>query len=364
MFRLFRNRRHSEEQVDELLSAYLDGVLTSDEQATLEARLEKEPALRERLDGLRLTVDALANLAQVETPRNFILSPAMVAAPRVVASPPRRRRAWPALSWAATAVTLLFLVVVASDLFVIAPSLRQEAADIGAQSPAEPRLGLNEREVPPPAGTLEKMEVVVEKEVLPVPTDDEAAAPDADWVPPAASEEAESEFAASVIEGDQVTVTEAPAPEEAPVAIEQPAEPQPTVRVEAEAPAPPPPSATAVTDELPESPPLVTGGEGQDVAESPADLEATATAGVASVSLPTVAPADEGRNDVVPHAPGEATATIPPVVIATPLGEAAPKAVSTDSAGEVPLWLRGIEVGLGLAAAALAAAALIARWRR
>ncbi|MCX7852132.1 MAG: zf-HC2 domain-containing protein, partial [Caldilineales bacterium] len=43
-------------QDDELLSAYLDGRLTSAEAARLEARLAADPALRQRLQELRQVV--------------------------------------------------------------------------------------------------------------------------------------------------------------------------------------------------------------------------------------------------------------------------------------------------------------------
>ena len=54
MFNVFDRRRQSNaEQVDELLSAYVDGLLRPDERKKLEARLEREPALRDRLEGMR-----------------------------------------------------------------------------------------------------------------------------------------------------------------------------------------------------------------------------------------------------------------------------------------------------------------------
>ena len=45
-------------EVEYLLSCYLDGTLTPEEQARVEARLRAEPALRDRLEALR-RVDAL-----------------------------------------------------------------------------------------------------------------------------------------------------------------------------------------------------------------------------------------------------------------------------------------------------------------
>lgn len=62
----------------ERLSAYLDHQLPSAEQAALEARLAREPALRQTLAEMRYTVSALKALPLVKPPRSFTLKPHQV----------------------------------------------------------------------------------------------------------------------------------------------------------------------------------------------------------------------------------------------------------------------------------------------
>lgn len=50
------------------LSAYLDGVLSPDESAAFEARLDEDPETREELDGMRRLLGALSGLPEVEAP--------------------------------------------------------------------------------------------------------------------------------------------------------------------------------------------------------------------------------------------------------------------------------------------------------
>ncbi|MEO1087269.1 MAG: zf-HC2 domain-containing protein, partial [Acidobacteriota bacterium] len=57
----------SESQV-EMLSAYLDGQLPSDEKSRVEAQLEKDPELRRQLDGLRAVTHNLAHLERMAPP--------------------------------------------------------------------------------------------------------------------------------------------------------------------------------------------------------------------------------------------------------------------------------------------------------
>jgi len=100
--------------VDELLSAYMDGELDQRERVLLEARLAAEPELQARLEALRQTVSLVRALPQVQAPRNFILTPAMVRAdrPRAVS----RRWLAPALTFATGAVGLLCVVVLTTGL--------------------------------------------------------------------------------------------------------------------------------------------------------------------------------------------------------------------------------------------------------
>ncbi len=114
---LFTQRTRERERRDELLSAYLDGELSAEERARLEAQLASDPALQAELEALRHTVALMHDLPQVPIPRNFILPQTMVARLRPAPSA-RPRRAWaaPLLTAATAVVSLLFVVVLAGDL--------------------------------------------------------------------------------------------------------------------------------------------------------------------------------------------------------------------------------------------------------
>ncbi len=107
-------------RVDEWLSAYLDGELSPQERARMEARLAAEPELRARLESLRQTVALLHSMPAVPAPRNFILTPAMVRQER----PARAERRWllPALSLGTAISALASVVVLALSVLGAWPS--------------------------------------------------------------------------------------------------------------------------------------------------------------------------------------------------------------------------------------------------
>lgn len=319
-----------------MLSAYVDGALSSDEQATLEARLEREPALRERLQGLRLTVEALANLEEVETPRNFILSPAMVAAPKPAPSSPRRRRSsWSALSWATTVATLLLLIVLAGDFFVYAPSLRQESDGRTWSQPQAPddyetkvvRQVETEKESPPlaPEVTVEKMEIPGEE----APAEEIAPAES----PAGAAEEIPPPAALGTVEGE-ADVALAPA-EPATLADPEPApegEQQNYYMVTTPSPGVTPDASHQRSLE---------SGEAKETAVD-AGYSPSTTQAVVTVLHPET-PSPEARDDD---------------------SDEARVATSSQKAQNVPLWLRGVEVALGLLVVGLAVTTWIAHRRQ
>jgi len=136
MFPLMRSwRKRAAEKDDELLSAYLDGMLSAEEQAALEARLDAEPALRQRLEAMRQTVALLRQLPSVPAPRNFLLTPAMVQ-PRPQPRP--LPRTYPLLRWATVVAAFLWLLVVGVDLGT--QTLRP------AQAPVEREIALVQKE--------------------------------------------------------------------------------------------------------------------------------------------------------------------------------------------------------------------------
>lgn len=102
----------------ELLSAYLDDMLTAAERAELEARLQAEPHLRRELNALRGTVELVNRLPKLKAPRDFILTPAMLQssgdsdAGQSASAPPRIIR-FPLLSGlsAAAAAVMIFIGV-------------------------------------------------------------------------------------------------------------------------------------------------------------------------------------------------------------------------------------------------------------
>lgn len=114
----------------ELLSAYIDDALTAEERRDLEARLRAEPALQRELDTLRQTVALMRALPERKAPRDFTLTPEMVAqadgarteasqaapqtGPRIMPRNVPRRPIWQPLTAAAAAV-----LIVAAGLFVI-----------------------------------------------------------------------------------------------------------------------------------------------------------------------------------------------------------------------------------------------------
>ncbi|MFQ3568544.1 MAG: zf-HC2 domain-containing protein [Aggregatilineales bacterium] len=62
----------------ERLSAYLDGELSEDERAAIEARLAHEPALRETLSDLRTLKTWISALPELKAPRDFTLTASML----------------------------------------------------------------------------------------------------------------------------------------------------------------------------------------------------------------------------------------------------------------------------------------------
>lgn len=195
MRRLF-GRGKKEERRDELLSAYLDGELSAEEQARVEAQLAADPALQADLDGLRQTVALVRDLPQVPAPRNFVLPQTTAARPRS-APLARPRRAWAApLLTAATAVaSLLFVALLSLDLLLpriggnlaFAPASEpQMATEAPREMPVEQEVEAEAEEmaeaVPQPAGeALAEMPPAAPDEVEMgadrAPEEEKAAAP-------------------------------------------------------------------------------------------------------------------------------------------------------------------------------------------
>lgn len=125
-------KNRGREQIDEWLSAYIDGALSPRERARLEARLAQDADLRARLESLQRTVALVRGLPPVPAPRNFLLTPAMVRPPAPAARPPApvARRLAPALTFATAVSGLLCIILLVGNL--ITPGL----GGPGAAAPA------------------------------------------------------------------------------------------------------------------------------------------------------------------------------------------------------------------------------------
>ncbi len=64
---------------DELLSAYIDGLVTEEERARIEAAMAADPEIAWQVETLRQTVRLLSELPPVPLPRSFVLTQAQVA---------------------------------------------------------------------------------------------------------------------------------------------------------------------------------------------------------------------------------------------------------------------------------------------
>ncbi len=329
---MFKNRSQwNDAQIDEWLSAYLDDILTAGERARLETRLEREPALRERLEGLRMTVAALAALPAVDAPRNFILLPAMVAQTRPAARP-RRRQTWPVFGWATAVATLLLAVVLAGDLFWVRPARRAQPSDIVALAP-EPALResmATETETlvqaapeAAPTGMVEEKQAAVEETPAPAAAERAAVTAEATLAPPPMAEappaapldtaQASLAFSAALTSGMVMTA-------------EMPLAAAPTITL-------------AVTEAAVEE--AVAGMP----SPSPEPLV------VEQAPEPTLTPTEQG-----------ATAT-PAAVAAQPAGENAARAGEQEEASEALPWLQLVEALLAALVIGLAAATGVLRWR-
>lgn len=160
----------------ELLSAYLDGQLTTAEQAALETRLEVDAALRGELAALRQTVALVRGLPVRRAPRNFTLTPAMAGTPRLLVFP--TSAAFSALS----AVAAMVLVLAGFAL------LGQSGAGVGRQNIAdnaqssEVALGPTNQ----PSSTLMIALTIIDDGLLEAAETDSAATP----VPPTVLQQA------------------------------------------------------------------------------------------------------------------------------------------------------------------------------
>lgn len=151
------NEHYLTEQDYELLSAYLDGELSPTEQASLEARLQAEPFLRQELYSLRQTIALIRQLAVLRAPRDFTLDASMLPAKKVIR--PRSFLAsgmFSALSTAAAVVLMTLGLVLYSQeeplLYNMMPPADTVVSQISREAPVVAMQDMQQEiAAPPPA---------------------------------------------------------------------------------------------------------------------------------------------------------------------------------------------------------------------
>jgi anti-sigma factor RsiW len=92
----------------ELLSAYMDGQLSSSKRVQLESRMQTNPELRAALDELTQTRAMLRSLPRLKAPHSFKLTPEMVGQRQP-------RRLYPFFQFASALSSLMLVLVLLSD---------------------------------------------------------------------------------------------------------------------------------------------------------------------------------------------------------------------------------------------------------
>ena len=125
---MMKNRISPRDQ--EMLSAYLDGQLSSKDIARLQVRLKDDRQMQVALEELRMTREALRSLPRLRAPRNFTLTPEMVSRRAVTA----RRPAYPAFGFASLVASLLLVFVFVADRMSFTNTAQTVALQNAAQS--------------------------------------------------------------------------------------------------------------------------------------------------------------------------------------------------------------------------------------
>ena len=118
------------------ISAYVDGMLSPRDVAAFESRMAEDAALRQRVDETRQVVAMMRAMPLRETPRNYLITPSMVAQARP--SPAPRRAPLFAMRLATSLVALAF--VVASGLTLLQGGMTPRMALAPSAAPQEARI--------------------------------------------------------------------------------------------------------------------------------------------------------------------------------------------------------------------------------
>jgi anti-sigma factor RsiW len=150
--------RTEDECCGERLSAYIDHELTPEERIALERHLAECEDCRWNLETLRQTIEWTRSSAPVRLPRVFTI-PVETGAPQAARG---RRPAWglPLLQGATALVALLFVVVVAGDLFLGSSASRSAPQMVAIQ----PTAAMDQ------AAAVQEVEVTQLVQIQPAPT--------------------------------------------------------------------------------------------------------------------------------------------------------------------------------------------------
>lgn len=120
----------------ETLSTYLDGQLSEKERARLEARLKEIPDLRQALEEMKGIRLMLRSLPKMRAPRNYTLTPQMVATRRP------RPSTYPVFRLAFVLSTILLAITFLGDFFI--PRILPLGSPLMAERSEQPSIAMLE----------------------------------------------------------------------------------------------------------------------------------------------------------------------------------------------------------------------------
>jgi hypothetical protein len=221
MFGFLRDLRKSKEaKRQELLTAYIDDILSPKDRRSFEQMLEADGSLRTDLEQQHSIKLSLRQLPQIRAPRSFTLDPALYGRPQ----PQPKLQFYPALRAATVLAAFVFVALISVDLFLadsglssnlvardetnaLSQSAPEMAADGFARDLAEEALeGRSVTEeaaamaIPAEAPRIEEIEEVVAEEVI---AEAEALEPSDQPTEEVVAEEAAAAEEGPVSEGDE-----------------------------------------------------------------------------------------------------------------------------------------------------------------
>lgn len=195
---------------NELLSAYIDGMLEDTEHTALEERLNNDPFLRDELAALRQTIALIHQLPQRKAPRNFTLTQAMVAAPLPAAPkspitlPVQHHRIIPLTTLFRVASAAASMLLILSGLLLLFSEDSHDATPMqAAQEMLEAEVSLYSNTIP--VDTTSTPQIQVEETSLGASSPSQTAT--------AAHDETTSEYDTAVQEPPSAFMMGTPAPD-------------------------------------------------------------------------------------------------------------------------------------------------------